>query len=303
MNIRLYLFFTLIVTHFLLSGCYQDDSKELSIPIVQTLKITDITETTASSGGLVFSDGGSTIITKGICWDIKSNPTTTLPTKTIENQESSLFNSMLSNLIPNQKYYVRAYATNSVGTSYGNEISFFTNQKNTIIYKTDGRTVKLSDLSPITLDISEDGMVDFTLFVELTANTQGDRLYVGINPIGPNLIKSGPPINENFLNMGLLISEPVGAIIDEALLKDQRWTNDYGALVIRNAFSNGTTTYEGNWENSAQIVGIQNTFNKSNYFGWIRIEFNKETEVVTLIDYAYNSIANLPIIAGSINNY
>ena len=145
-------------------------------------------------------------------------------------------------------------------------------------------------------------MVDFTVFVELTANTQGDRLYVGINPIGPNLIKSGPPINENFLNMGLIISEPIGTLINQDLVQGQRWTNDYGALVIRNTSSNGITTYEGSWENSAQIVGIQNNINNSNYFGWIRIEFNKVTEVVTLIDYAFNSTLNHPILSGETNN-
>ncbi|MAL60770.1 MAG: hypothetical protein CMC14_12065 [Flavobacteriaceae bacterium] len=302
MKIRFNLSYCLIVIYFLIIGCHSDDIRELSIPILQTTKITDITETTASSGGLVLSDGGTSIINKGICWDIKSNPSITHSTKTIESQESSLFNSMLSNLVPNQKYYVRAYATNSVGTSYGNEVSFFTNQKNTIIYKKDGRILRLGDPLPLTLDISEDGMVDFTVFVELTANTQGDRLYVGINPIGPNLIKSGPPINENFLNMGLIISEPIGTLINQDLVQGQRWTNDYGALVIRNTSSNGITTYEGSWENSAQIVGIQNNINNSNYFGWIRIEFNKVTEVVTLIDYAFNSTLNHPILSGETNN-
>ena len=129
MKTKLNLFLPLIIFHFFITGCNQDDSKEHSIPIVQTLKVKDITETTASSGGLVLNDGGASVITKGICWDIKPNPTTTRSTKTIENQETSLFNSTLSNLIPNQKYYVRAYATNSIGISYGNEISFFTKKK------------------------------------------------------------------------------------------------------------------------------------------------------------------------------
>ena len=66
MKIRFNLSYCLIVIFFLIIGCHSDDIRELSIPILQTTKITDITETTASSGGLVLSDGGTSIINKGI---------------------------------------------------------------------------------------------------------------------------------------------------------------------------------------------------------------------------------------------
>jgi hypothetical protein len=170
---------------------------------------------------------------------------------------------------------------------------------NSIIYKLDGRTVKLGDPSPIAIDLSEDGQVDFTIFVELTANSQGDRLYAGMNPIGANLIKSGPPIDENYLNMGLLVAEIPGSTIDFNVGQNQQWTPEFGALVIRNTFTNGDVSYEGNWADSEQIVGIQNKINQSVHFGWLRIKFDKTTEIVTLIDYAYNSIASQPIIAGT----
>ncbi|RIA08879.1 hypothetical protein OE09_0703 [Flavobacteriaceae bacterium MAR_2010_72] len=85
---------------------------------------------------------------------------------------------------------------------------------NSINYILDGRTVRLGDPLPIALDLSGNGQVDFTIFVELTANSQGDRLYAGVNPIDTNQIKSGPPIDDNFLNMGFLIAESVGETID-----------------------------------------------------------------------------------------
>ncbi|MFC4723525.1 hypothetical protein ACFO5O_14410 [Geojedonia litorea] len=175
-------------------------------------------------------------------------------------------------------------------------------QSNTIIYKLDGRSVKLGDQLPIAVDLSEDGQVDFAIFVELTANSQGDRLYAGVNPIGENLIKSGPAIDTNFLNMGLLIAELEGERIDFNLNSNQRWTSDHSALVIRNTLNNGETSYEGNWANSKQIVGIQNRINEAVYFGWLRIEFDKQTEIVTLIDYAYNHIKNESIFAGAKSN-
>ncbi|UXP31468.1 hypothetical protein N6H18_14035 [Reichenbachiella agarivorans] len=173
---------------------------------------------------------------------------------------------------------------------------------NSIIYKLDGRTVKYGDPFPIAIDLSEDGQVDFTIFVELTANSQGDRLYVGMNPIGANLIKSGPPIDENFLSMGLLVAEIQGATIDLNVGQNKQWTPDFGALVIRNTSSNGQVSYEGNWADSEQIVGIQNKINQKIYFGWLRIKFDKTTEIVTLIDYAYDSVENQHILGGAKSN-
>ncbi|RIA08878.1 hypothetical protein OE09_0702 [Flavobacteriaceae bacterium MAR_2010_72] len=73
-------------------------------------------------------------------------------------------------------------------------------------------------------------------------------------------------------------------------------------MVIRNTFTNGGISYEGDWADSKQIVGIQNKINGLVYFGWLRIEFDKLTEIVTLVDYAYNTIASQPIIAGAKSN-
>ncbi len=169
----------------------------------------------------------------------------------------------------------------------------------TVIYKVDGRTVKQGDPRPISVDISGDGQVDFTIFVELTANSAGDRLYTGVNPVGTSLIKSGPANDENFLNMGMLVAESTGSSIDSKVEATQQWTSEHSTLVIRNTFTDGKITYEGDWASGEQIVGIQNIVNGSTHFGWLRIDFNKQTEIVTLVDYAYESIANKPIKAGA----
>jgi hypothetical protein len=173
---------------------------------------------------------------------------------------------------------------------------------NTVKYKVDGRTVKYGDPLPIAIDLTEDGKVDYTIFVELTANGQGDRLFAGMNPIGENLIKSGPAIDENFLNMGLLIAETPAATIDFNVRQNQQWTPDFGALVVRNTFTNGKVSYEGNWADSEQIVGIQHRIDQAVYFGWLRIRFDKKTEIVTLVDYAYEATASKPIKAGYKSN-
>ncbi len=271
----------------------QNDHQIVSLPVVETIEVSNILQTTASSGGTITNNGNAIIMDKGICWDVQPQPTISLTTKTSNGQDVGVFISELSNLIPNQTYHVRAYATNSAGTAYGNELIFQSMKSNTIIYKNDGRSV-----SPITLDMNEDGLEDFRIFTELIADDQGDHLYVGIKPIGPNQIKSGPVINENFLNMGLLISENLDSTIDENLEANQNWISDPGALVKRNTFTNGEIQYEGNWSENNQILGIQNKGDGFTYFGWLRINFDKETEKVTLVDYAYESISNQPIKAG-----
>ncbi len=97
----------------------------LNTPTVYTKVISNITSTTASSGGVVISQGGKDVSARGVCWR-------RLPGATIEhnftNDTGTIgpFNSSITGLSPNTLYYVRAYATNKQGTSYGEEISFTT---------------------------------------------------------------------------------------------------------------------------------------------------------------------------------
>jgi len=97
-----------------------------------------------------------------------------------------------------------------------------------------------------------------------------------------------------------LISEKPGHPISADVEAGQRWTSDYGALVIRNTPADGDVFYEGNRANGDQIVGIRNCLEVSSHFGWLRLEFDKVTEIVTLIEFAFEAKSDLPIIAGHI---
>jgi hypothetical protein len=99
----------------------------LNIPTVSTSSITNITITSALSGGNVTSSGGASVTSRGVCWSINTNPTIALSTKTTNGSGTGVFSSNMTGLITRTTYYVRAYATNSVGTSYGQNISFRTN--------------------------------------------------------------------------------------------------------------------------------------------------------------------------------
>jgi Concanavalin A-like lectin/glucanases superfamily len=96
----------------------------LGSPKLTTTAVSNITSTTATSGGSIISDGGSPITAKGVVWSTSPNPIIALATKTDDGTGLGSFTSGLSNLSINTKYYVRAYATNNIGTSYGEELSF-----------------------------------------------------------------------------------------------------------------------------------------------------------------------------------
>ena len=97
----------------------------LEAPALTTVAISAITLTTAVSGGTITADGGAAITDKGVCWSTSANPTTA-DGKTSDGTGSASFSSNLTGLTPGTTYYVRAYAINSVGTSYGNELTFTT---------------------------------------------------------------------------------------------------------------------------------------------------------------------------------
>jgi hypothetical protein len=99
-------------------------SNPLTIPVLTTNSVSAITSITAISGGNITYDGGSAIISRGVVWSTSTNPTISLSTKTSDGFGIGSFTSNISSLALNVKYYIRAFATNAVGTSYGNEISF-----------------------------------------------------------------------------------------------------------------------------------------------------------------------------------
>lgn len=97
----------------------------VTVPSLTTSEASAVTQTAATSGGIITSNGGATVSNSGICWGILHNPSLA-DSYTSEGIETGSFTSYMTDLSPNTRYYVRAYATNSVGTSYGNEISFAT---------------------------------------------------------------------------------------------------------------------------------------------------------------------------------
>lgn len=113
-----------------LTGCKKDEENKTptpstQIPVLTTGEINNITQSSATSGGNITSDGGATVIERGVCWSIGQTPTIN-ENKTNDGTGTGSFTSNITGLEPNTNYYVRSFATNSNGTSYGSAISFKT---------------------------------------------------------------------------------------------------------------------------------------------------------------------------------
>ena len=95
-------------------------------PTLTTNTISDILSNSVKSGGNISADGGAAITSRGVVWGTSTNPGTDLSTKTSDGTGTGSFQSSITGLKENTKYYLRAYAINSTWIGYGNEVSFTT---------------------------------------------------------------------------------------------------------------------------------------------------------------------------------
>jgi uncharacterized protein (TIGR02145 family) len=112
--------------------CVEGEGSSAALPTVTTATITDITETSAQGGGNVTDDGGAAVIVRGVCWSTSTGPDIT-DSKTEDGSGEGSYTSAITGLTCNTSYYVRAYATNGVGTAYGSQESFSTSECTAVI--------------------------------------------------------------------------------------------------------------------------------------------------------------------------
>ena len=101
-------------------GLFKADATK---PTVTTTAVSSVGQTTANSGGEISSDGGASITARGVCWNTSTSPTIS-NSKTSNGTGTGSFASSITGLVPGTTYYVRAYATNGIGTAYGDVVSF-----------------------------------------------------------------------------------------------------------------------------------------------------------------------------------
>lgn len=125
-------------------SCDKEDGNngQENVPVLSTTEVTEITTTTATSGGNITDDGGTTVTVSGVCWSTNENPTID-DNKTEDGPGAGSFTSSITDLESNTTYYLRAYATNSAGTGYGSAMSFTTEEESSGSTFTDPRDGKV----------------------------------------------------------------------------------------------------------------------------------------------------------------
>ncbi|MDR2010157.1 MAG: hypothetical protein LBQ22_06725 [Bacteroidales bacterium] len=103
------------------AGCKKDS------PAVLTTQAFEIKSTSVKTGGNITDDGDASITERGVCWGLYKDPTI-FDNKIVEGSGTGSFEITINGLEPDKLYFVRAYATNKIGTSYGNNVFFTTNQ-------------------------------------------------------------------------------------------------------------------------------------------------------------------------------
>lgn len=116
-----------------------DDPDAVNIPTVSTIAASAITNSSASCGGNITADNGAPVTARGVCWSTNQTPNVS-DERTVDGLGVGSFTSNITGLQPNTTYYVRAYATNSTGNGYGNEISFVAGQGVADLIDIDGNT-------------------------------------------------------------------------------------------------------------------------------------------------------------------
>lgn len=139
-------------------------------PLLTTTQVSEITSYSARSGGNITDDGGSTVTERGVCWSPNPNPEADLPTRTHDGGGKGRFESTITGLKSKTTYYVRAYAKNSAGVSYGEQMQLQTPASFT-----------LSQTSlTLTAEKGNDNSISITAYLPWTADIQGNSNWITV---------------------------------------------------------------------------------------------------------------------------
>ena len=131
---------------------YQTEQKTIttfdySLPVVTTAMVIDVGHDSATCGGEVTDDGGSDVTARGLCWGQQPTPSLS-DHHSVDSCGTGSFTHPITGLHPDTKYYVRAYATNAKGTSFGNERVFTTKSMKPAV-----KTVEVTDIDMVSASV------------------------------------------------------------------------------------------------------------------------------------------------------
>lgn len=215
----------LYISILFLFNCSTDNNSSIDntaeLPTLSDITIISVNSHEATVSVSIQDNGADVIISKGFCWSLNSNPTID-DYKTIESSESSNFNSTITNLASNSLYYIRAYAQNSVGISYSEEIIIQTSDNYTLIPDPifEQKLIDLGhdtlplDGKALTSNLEEITLLEFEYsdIADLTGIEACVNLIALIIEQAPNLTSIDLAHNTNLVNLSITYTENLNSI-------------------------------------------------------------------------------------------
>ncbi|TRX62822.1 fibrobacter succinogenes major paralogous domain-containing protein [Carboxylicivirga sp. M1479] len=123
-NINFGLFISFGLAIIFLASCNKDETLKVDFPMISTVEISEMMYNQVTVSGHIISDGGDSIVEQGVCWNTLPNPTIANYSKKNSDELAADFSVDIPELNSNLKYYVRSYAINKKGISYGENLTF-----------------------------------------------------------------------------------------------------------------------------------------------------------------------------------
>lgn len=281
-----------------------------TIPILTTNAITYISTTFATSGGVISNDGNAAISAKGVCWNTTGAPTI-MDNLTSDGTTSAPFTSSITGLTAGQPYYVRAYATNSAGTGYGNEILFTTmNTLTAPVVTTNAVTNVVNTTATGNGNITDWGgsqITDRGICWSLSNNPTIADDYNSAGAGGPGIFSvpiGGLSLGQTYYVRAYAINSTGTAYGDEVTLNTPAPMADVYKVVYKNgtvgadcdytnlydAFLDVPSNYTGRWyifvRNGVYYDKVTLASNKINV---VLVGENRDSTILTYDDYAGNN--------------
>ncbi|WP_207421795.1 hypothetical protein [Desertivirga brevis] len=165
-----------------------------------------------------------------------------------------------------------------------------------IHYKEINSTLNFNQTSGLKLDINEDGAYDFEIYKDKYKTDMDSLKGFFVKNLGNHKMIEIKLTHNPLFDCMNLMSYSAEEIISESLPEEHSWDSKNGLLALRHE---PNTTFIARWSDGApKTMGIRLMVDGKNYYGWIKLQYSRENNSITILSYACNRAAEEPIKVG-----